>query len=204
MKNFQKDVKVTIQSIEKGHHEVTYRGVPAVRCPFDYVMYQMIINQVKPDLIIEIGTYMGGGALYMADLLNIMNKGMVHTIDRQKLSGDMVWKHNRIKCFTDGWEKYDLKEAENYKTILVIEDSAHTYENTIAVMKKFGPVVSKNSYFIIEDGIISDLGEYHGGPTKAIKEYLKGNNNYRIDRKWCDFFGMNATFNVNGYLLKVN
>jgi cephalosporin hydroxylase len=204
MKGYQKDVKITLQSIEKGHHEVTYRGIPAVRCPFDYVMYQMIISEVKPDLIIEIGTFMGGGALYLADLLNTMGKGMVHTIDMQKMSDDAIWNNSRIKCFTDGWENYDLKQTEKYETVLVIEDSAHTYENTIGVMKKFGPVVSKNSYFIIEDGIISDLWEYHGGPLKAIREYMKDNKDYVIDRKWCDFFGTNATFNPNGYLMRVN
>ena len=39
-----------------GHFGVHYREIPCVKCPFDYVLYQMLIMSVKPDLIIEIGT----------------------------------------------------------------------------------------------------------------------------------------------------
>src|SRR3989338_1442430 len=64
-----------------GHFKVTYRGIRAIRCPFDYVIYQMIIWEIKPDLIIEIGTSNGGGALYMADILDKIGNGIVHTIN---------------------------------------------------------------------------------------------------------------------------
>jgi len=46
--------------------------------------------------------------------------------------------------------------------------------------------------------------EYNGGPLAAIKTFLKDNNEFIIDRKWCDFYGVNTTFNVNGYLKKVS
>ncbi len=206
LKNFIKTVQFNLRAIEKGHHKVTYNGIKAIRSPFDYLIYQMILFKIKPDLVIEIGTNVGGGALYIADILNIIGKGFLHTIDIKNQSDDSLKKHNRIKCFTEGWENYDLKEAENYKKVLVIEDSTHTFENTLAVMKKFAPVVTKDSYLIIEDGIIDRLGmkhEFHGGPLKAINDFLKTNDDFIIDRQWCDFFGKNATFNVNGYLLKV-
>ena len=67
-----------LKSIEKGHLSTTYRGVTMHKCPFDVTMYQMIINEIKPDLIIEIGTFKGGGALYYADLLDIIGKGSSH------------------------------------------------------------------------------------------------------------------------------
>ena len=59
---------------------------------------------------------------------------------------------------------------------------------------------------IIEDGIVSKLGiekDFRGGPLKAIKEFMSDNKDFVIDRKWCDMFGTNATFNVEGYLKKV-
>mgnify|MGYP000515827803 FL=1 len=59
------------KSIYYGHQKVKYKGVIAQRCPFDYVIIQMIVSEVKPDLIIEIGTNEGGGALYLSDLLLI-------------------------------------------------------------------------------------------------------------------------------------
>lgn len=63
-------VTISLPGIQKGHHNTTYRGVPCVKCPFDYVIYQMIVEEVRPDLIIEIGAFEGGSALYLADLLD--------------------------------------------------------------------------------------------------------------------------------------
>lgn len=195
-----------VRSIYAGHQNVTYKGVQAIRCPFDYVLYQMIISEIKPDLIIEIGTHRGGGALYLGDLLSTLGSGIVHTIDIKEDHDKSLLLHSRIKVFTKGWENYDLKEAEGYSKILVIEDGAHTYEHSIGAMKKFAPLVSVGSYLIIEDGILDELGmkeKYNGGPVRAIYEFLKDNQSFQIDRKWCDFFGKNATFNVDGYLKRV-
>jgi cephalosporin hydroxylase len=202
-KNKSEKVKITVDSICEGHHKVTYRGIKAIRCPFDYVIYQMIICDLKPDLVIEIGTNAGGGALYIADLMENMGHGMVHTIDIVSISDPAVRNNPRIKLFTEGWEKYDISEANGYDKILVIEDASHMYKDTLGALNKFGPLVSLNSYLIVEDGIINELGiekEYEGGPLKAIREFTADNKNFEIDRKWCDLFGINATFNVNGYL----
>ena len=58
----------------------------------------------------------------------------------------------------------------------------------------------------MEDGIVNELGwekEFNGGPQKALKEFLERNSSFIVDKKWCNFFGVNATFNVNGYLKKI-
>ena len=69
---FEDNVSFNLLSVHEGHLRVTYRGVPALKCPFDYVLYQMLFMSLKPDLVIEIGTYKGGAALYYADLLEII------------------------------------------------------------------------------------------------------------------------------------
>ncbi|MGV8947241.1 MAG: CmcI family methyltransferase [Lutibacter sp.] len=199
-------VKVSIKSIDKGHHQVTYKGIKAIRCPFDYLIYQMIIFEVKPDLVIEIGTRIGGGALYIADLLESNGNGMVHTIDILDEVDPLVKDNNRINFFYNGWQNYDLELTKKFEKILIIEDASHMYEDTIGILNKFHSIVSKDSYFIIEDGIINELGlkhDFNGGPLKAIREFLPKHSNYVVDRKWCDMFGVNATFNVNGYLKKI-
>jgi cephalosporin hydroxylase len=199
-------VEISIQSIYKGHFNVKYRGVSAVRCPFDYVIYQMIIHELKPDLVIEIGTNKGGGALYIADLMDLMGHGEVHTIDIVSDHEKVVEEHPRIKMFFNGCANYDLHLAAPFKNIIVIDDSSHTYENTLSALNKFGPIITMNSYFIVEDGIIEELGlekDFGGGPLRAIEEFLADNSNFVIDRKWTDFFGRNATFNVNGYLKRI-
>ena len=161
MSLFKKNISIKLEDIYTGHHKVTYKGVPAIKCPFDYTLYQMIIQEVQPDLVIEIGTNKGGSTLYIADLLELNKKG---------------------------------------------EDGSHQYKDTLATLNKFAPFVSKDSYFIVEDGIVNELGwekEFNGGPQKALKEFLERNSSFIVDKKWCNFFGVNATFNVNGYLKKI-
>jgi cephalosporin hydroxylase len=198
-------VSFNTNSIYKGHLKVTYKGVKAIRSPFDYIIYQMILFEVKPDLVIEIGTNIGGGALYIADLLQIIGNGVIHSIDIKKQYDPILESHDRIKLFMDGWENYSLDNTKGFKKILVIDDGSHQYESTLGAINKFASVVTPGSYLIVEDGIINKLGlkaEHNGGPLKAIREFLKKNKEFSVDKKWCNLFGRNATFNVNGYLKK--
>jgi cephalosporin hydroxylase len=205
---FTKNKYFKLKDIDAGHHHVTYKGVAAIKCPFDYVLYQMIISEIQPDLIIEIGTNKGGSALYLADLLELNGFGELHTIDLQENKEDIkLHSHPRIKVFKEGYSGYDTSNLSSYKKVMVIEDGSHQYEDVLATLEKFSPLVAPGSYFIVEDGIVTELGlekDYNGGPQKAIREFLKKNSTFETDRKWCDFFGPNATFNVNGYLKKLS
>ena len=207
MFGYRRDKYFALKDIEKGHHNVSYKGISAIKCPFDYILYQMIIFEVKPELIIEIGTNKGGSTLYLADLLEINRKGHIHTIDVPSNKEDeLLHKHPRISVFKSGFINYDIKSLKEYAPIIVIEDGSHIYEDSLTALQLFAPYVTKNSYYIVEDGIVNELGrekEFNGGPQKAIRNFLKKNSNFIIDRKWCDFFGHNATFNINGYLKRV-
>lgn len=201
-----KDFKINARSVYKGHHQITYRGIKAIKCPFDYVIYQMILFEIKPDLVIEIGGNKGGGALYLADIMEIIDHGVLHTIDVADNFDPLVKNHKRIKMFTDGYQSYDVNQIKQFNHILIIEDASHLYEDSLNCLNKFSQFVSVGSYYIVEDGIIDKLGmrkEYNGGPKKAVKEFLKKTNEFEIDFKWCNMFGRNATFNVNGYLKRV-
>jgi len=192
-----------------GHFGIHYRGINTVKCPFDYVLYQMIIMDVKPDLIIEIGSFEGGSALYYSDLLNLIgNGGQVHTIDIfNYVNSELVINNPNIKIFGGGYQNYDLSLTEGFTNILIIDDGSHQYQDVLEAFKKFSPLVSKNSYYIVEDGVVTFLGvdlNFGGGPMKAIDEIINYNKDFVIDRKYCDFFGDNATFNPNGYLKRIH
>jgi len=194
-------------SIRSGHFGVKYRGINCVKCPMDYVLYQMIINEVMPDLIIEIGTFNGGSALYLSDLLKCSGiKGEIHTIDiYDGVNDPLILENESIKRFNGGFLKYDITLAEKFKKIMVIDDGSHKYNDCLDAFKKFNELVSIGSYYIIEDSIINKYGynsQFNGGHWFAIMEILKNNTNYKIERRWCDFFGKNATFNIDGYLIK--
>ena len=226
---------LNLGDIFEGMSKMLYRGVVIQKFPLDYVMYQMIISEVRPDLIIEIGTMHGGSALYFADLQELLGieNGEVHSIDmltpkeRQLYEKDNYEKHEfhpnedpnypekvashpRIKLFNKGYQGYDLSNCKGFERILVIDDGSHVYDEVIEAMNKFKDVISVGSYLIIEDGNCEEvfpkpefIEMWHGGPLRATKQFIAENDNYRVDYKWCDMFGINATFNTYGYLKRV-
>ena len=160
------------------HLNVTYKGIPCQKSPYDYVVYQMLLNIVRPDLIIEIGTNKGGSALYFADLMFDW-QGKVHTIDINPITN--IW-HPGITFFNNGFENYDLENTKQFKKIMVIDDGSHTYEHVRDSLKKFYPIVSKNSYFIVEDTSAVP------GAKQATEEFIKSNSDFMIDKYWSNFF----------------
>jgi cephalosporin hydroxylase len=89
---------------------------------------------------------------------------------------------------------------------LVIDDGSHHSVDVLNAFNKFKSLVTLDSYYIIEDGVLSDLGynsTYGGGPLKVMDDIIENNKDFTVDRKWCDFYGENATFNPNGYLKRI-
>lgn len=201
-----------IDSFHKLFHESKvflkskWRGIQTLKSPFDIWVYQEIINDIKPDIIIETGTYKGGSALFMADMLDIIGKGLVITVDI-KMSGPPP-KHKRIKYITGSSTSAKVtKEIENLvknKKVMVVLDSDHTKNHVLNELAFYSKFVSKGSYLIIEDThfnntVFSDFGS-GPGPMEAVNEFLKENNNFVIDKKREKFL---MTFNPSGYLLRV-
>ena len=215
---------LNLKDIEDGVNRSTYKGFPIQKFPFDYVIYQMLIHKLRPDLIIEIGTMAGGSALYFADLMHLMGieGGEVHTIDIVPFEErkheylvtpdpEIIHSNPRIKTFTDGWGKYDLDNCKGFDKILVIDDGSHIYEDVIGAFEKFKDIVTVGSYYIVEDGNALEMNlnekskeNLHGGPLKGISAILNNSaNNFSIDLNWCDMFGINSTWNTYGYLIKI-
>ena len=93
---------------------------------------------------------------------------------------------------------------------MIIEDADHRPDTTLAVLEFFDRWLCPGEYIIIEDGIINDLfdkervAEFMGGPRPAIETFLRAHGtDYEVDARLCDFFGPNMTWNVNGYLRRV-
>jgi len=183
--------------------QTTYFGVQAVKSPIDFWVYQEIIYQTQPDFIVEIGNNRGGGTLALAHLCDLIGKGMIIGCDiTHKELHSKVREHPRIKLIEgDACESFEAVRnltGDNADT-LIIEDSAHTYENTLAVLRTYSVLVKPGGYFIVEDGIC-----HHGlsvgpnpGPFEAIEDFLAENDQFEADRSKESFL---ITWNPKGYL----
>lgn len=196
-------------NLQQGTMSYQYKGIDCFKCPFDLALYQRLLWELRPRTIIEIGTWKGGSALWFADLLVTYGiDGHVHSFDiadPPKLVHDRITFHR-----ADAMDISEVVPASLVATLnrplLVIEDAGHYASLTLAVLKHFGPLLEKGEYLVVEDAIIHEMGvahDYDGGPRQAIREFLKSNTQYVIDRKYCDLYGENVTWNVNGYLRRI-
>lgn len=195
-------------SIQQGKSRQTYRDVPFFKHPMELALYSMLIWNLKPKTIIEIGSYAGGSALWMADQMRTFG------IDGRMVSIDLAppqLSYQRVDIEFlrgDGNQLGDCLTPEFLSTLrrplLVIEDSSHHYAVTLAVLRFFDAWMKPGEYIVVEDGFISDMGrdsELDGGPGRAISQFLlEGTGRYEIDSSYCDYFGHNVTGNTNGYL----
>lgn len=185
-----------------------WMGVRMLKNPFDAWIYQEIIYEIKPDVIVEIGSCEGGSTLYLANLLDLLGKGLVISIDIDRTRYRVT--HNRINTITgDSSSPETIRKVFDLckgKSTLVIHDGDHTKENVLKDLKAYSNLVSKNSYFIIEDGIIDlftpgdSIGDFRDGPLAAIDEFLRENSNYAIDTERERYI---LTYNPHGFLKRI-
>jgi cephalosporin hydroxylase len=184
----------------------TYFGVPTLKNPLDAWIYQEIVYEMKPDVIVEIGNRHGGSALLFAHLCDILNKGRVIGVDLDHDTvPDRVKTHPRI-TFLDGDACRSAERVEGLiakdERVLIVEDSAHTYDNTLNVLRRYSHLVRMGDYFIVEDSVC-----HHGldtgpkpGPYEAIEAFVRENADFEIDRSRERFV---ITWNPKGFLKRV-
>ena len=160
---------------------------------------------MEPDVIVEIGVKHGGGALMLAHLCDLLGKGKVIGVD---ITLDLVHEktkaHPRITLIQDdacaAFEKVKSMIGPNDR-VLVIEDSAHTYQNTLDVLNTYSPLVRLGDYFIVEDSI-NYAGVFENqdfGVARAIQDFvLKGD--FVSDRGKEPYV---ITWNPKGFLKRV-
>ena len=184
-------------------NHTTYFGVRAYKCPIDHWIYQEIIVETKPDVILEIGNAHGGGLLALAHLCDLLGASRVIGVDlSHALVPEQVRSHPRI-TLVEGDACQSFRGVQGMiaadERVLVIEDSSHTYENTLNVLRTYSTLVKPGDYFIVEDSNC-----HHGlvvgpkpGPYEAIETFLGENPDFVSDRSRESFL---ITWNPKGYL----
>lgn len=184
----------------------TYWGIPTLKNPMDFWVYQELIYRCMPDYLIEIGNFNGGSTLAFAHIFDLLGRGQVIAvdIDHSKLY-DAALDHSRI-IFIEGCavKLYDEVAGmlEEGSSVMVIEDSSHEFDLTLSIMNLYSKLVTVGNYLIVEDGICHhglDVGP-KPGPFEAIQAFLDKDKSFEVDRS-CENFGI--TWNPSGFLKKI-
>jgi len=197
-----------LMSIQGGTMAWRYRGLPTFKNPFDLALYPLLLAEMRPRTLIEIGSHAGGSALWFADTATAHGFELaVHSVD---LVSPTLAADPRVTFHAGDGRDLGATFSRDFleslpKPWLVVEDADHQYQTTLAVLRFFDPWLARGDYVVVEDGILSDMrvaDAYDGGPGRAVADFLTrhGHGRYEVDRRYCDYFGRNVTWNVDGWL----
>lgn len=187
-------------------HRRTWMGVHIIKYPTDLFIYQMIIHDLKPDVIIETGSYKGGGALFFASMCELVGHGHVLSIDRRDL---MQAKHPRLTQFIGRGTSDEMlarvREFVGEGSCMVVLDSNHETSFVKRELVAYGPIVTVGQYLVVEDTYLSGRpllkAKYMGnGPYEAVQWFLKRTDKFE-PIPWEE--SVLVSSNPGGYLRKV-
>jgi cephalosporin hydroxylase len=184
----------------------SWLGIGVTKCPQDLWLYQEILVETKPSTIIELGTLLGGSALFLACVCDLIGTGQVITVDIQERPDRPV--HPRITYITGSSTDAETvnrirNSIQEPGTTLVILDSDHAKKHVLKELEIYSQFVTKDSFLIVED---TQLNGYpvvptHGaGPMEAVEEFLSTNKKFVRDATKEKFL---MTFNPKGFLKKL-
>ncbi|MCX5897521.1 MAG: CmcI family methyltransferase [Proteobacteria bacterium] len=193
----------------------TFLGLVLMQNPADMWIMQEIITEIRPDFIIETGTFAGGAALYYATILNqVNNKGKVITVDidpkprifninKLKKDNDLLYK--TVKELNDNYIEFitsnsvepalieRLKKQTKNKKVLVTLDSCHSYEHVLKELTLYSQLVSPGSYLIAQDTFLDDKEEWIEKYAKCPGWKIKGGPRKAVN----EFLRENRDFKVD-------
>lgn len=190
-------------SMERTWMDTHWLGVPTLKCPLDLWIYQEILYETRPDLIIETGTAHGGSALFLASMLDLIGAGCVCTIDVAEVPDRPV--HPRIRYVTASStdpsviaEMTDL--AASAERVMVLLDSDHSCDHVTAELAAYSDLVTPGCYLIVEDTNVNGrpvLPEFGPGPGEALDAFLATDTRFEVDGAREKLL---MTFNPGGFL----
>lgn len=187
-----------------------WMGVKAQKNPLDAWIYQELIYETRPEVIVEIGSAEGGGALFLAGMLDLLGGGMVVSVDIDH--SRFAARHERIVTVTgDSLSPDTLERVRDLcdgKRVMVIHDGDHSRDHVLADLNAYSPLIGEGCYFVVEDGVVDlfrprprTFGIFpDGGPLPAIEEFMRGNEEFTVDRERERYV---LSYNPKGYLRRI-
>ena len=185
--------------------KATWLGAQALKNPLDLWIYQEILHETRPELVVETGTYRGGSALYLASMCDLLGVGEIVSVDIEPLREDYP-EHPRItylggRSSTDPEVVAEIRARAEGRPTLVVLDSDHSQAHVEAELSAYAPIVPVGCYVIVEDSNIGQIRkDLMPGPLQAVEVFLARTDEFVVDRDRERFL---MTLNPGGYLRRV-
>ncbi len=181
-------------------------GVRCEKNPFDLLVYQELLYETRPDLLIETGTNYGGSASFFASIFDLLGNGRVITIDIAERQGRP--DHPRISYMLGSSIAAEILDkvtalADEVETVMVVLDSDHSRDHVFRELQGYRGLVSVGCYLVVEDTNVNGhpIAPRHGpGPWEAVHDFLAATTEYEIDKSREKHL---VTFNPDGWLRRL-
>jgi cephalosporin hydroxylase len=186
-------------------------GIQTLQNPMDLWITQEIMWEVRPDFVIEAGTWKGGSAALWANVLEQINpEGRIITIDIEDMAADakkLPIVQRKVDFIlgssTDPGVVADITKRVQGKKVMMILDSAHTQAHVLREIQLYSPLISVGSYLIVQDTFTNGhpaLPNYGAGPWEAVHAFMPTTQDFIIDKSRERLL---FTFCVDGFLKRV-
>jgi cephalosporin hydroxylase len=167
-----------------------WRGIPCFKTVYDVAIYAMLIDELRPGTIIELGSGSGGSALFLADLCTSAGlTTQIMSIDTAiaEVSDPRV---AFIRSDCAAWLDATAKSKPDFpRPCLMIEDF---HGDLPGFFGNIDAILEAGDYLFVEDS---------AAKQNRISQLI-ADRPYLIDAKYTDFFGINCTSALNSRFVK--
>ncbi len=154
-----------------------YRGTRIRAYPTDLWTYQELVEELKPGLVVETGTYRGGTALFLADRLQLLGRGRVVTIDAEVEPNRP--QHPRLTYVTGPPTATDIVDEVRDRLdpsapVLFLLGAGRTRDEVLAELSAFAPMAPPGSAIVVAHTNLD-------GPADAVRDFLASTADFEVD-----------------------
>ena len=207
-----------------GKYYIRHRGCMMMKTTNDLIALKELLTHVRPATVIELGTYTGGSAVWMADMLKLEDISPIAIYSMDINTAIIQDRVKEIKppnvTFMQGdsnkiEEAFSTEFLEGLLHPWVVIDDAH--KNVSGVLEHFAPHMIADDYLVVEDTnpmLPGVLGAKCTVPfnftfmgnvlLETVKAFLvKHEKDFAVDSYFTDLFGYNSTSHWHGFIKRM-
>ena len=163
---------------------LSWRGMPLFKSVYDFAMYPMLLEELRPATIIELGAGSGASSVWLADVCQALAMDVsIYAVDLKPLH----LKDSRVHFLQGDCSQIERTLPPDMllkmkRPWMVIED---VHVNTRGILRHLADLSEPGDYLIVEDS----------RPKQAEIKGFDGESchHFKIDTRYTDFFGRNVT-----------
>jgi cephalosporin hydroxylase len=170
-----------------------WKGKPLFKTVFDYAILPMLLWELKPATVFEIGSGAGASAIWMADTVKgFGGEAKIYSVDINAVTDEYESVQFVVGDCNSPASLFELALLRSApRPWLVLEDAHVNVHDVLAHMDGF---LAQGDYLFVEDSRIK---------TRELGAFLaQRDERYRVDTRYTDFFGRNATCAANSIFVR--